>query len=145
MLLIACATVVALVAVATAIGLVGRARSGRTRAMQGETVDVASLGTASALGDRVTFVQFSTAFCAPCKPTARLLEEVAEAVPGAAHIEVRVDEQPHLADRFGVLQAPTTLVLDRRGAIRARVVGIPRREQLQLTVADLLEEPRAHR
>src|SRR5687768_1652012 len=49
---------------------------------------------AGQLGERATLLQFSSAFCAPCRATRRILSDVAEAVPGVAHIEV--DAEHHL-------------------------------------------------
>ncbi|HEX4657152.1 MAG TPA: thioredoxin, partial [Streptosporangiaceae bacterium] len=39
------------------------------------------------LGQRATLVQFSTAFCAPCRATRRILAEVAGMTDGVAHVE----------------------------------------------------------
>ena len=46
------------------------------------------------LGERATLLQFSSAFCAPCRATRRVLADVAEVVPGVAHVEV--DAEHHL-------------------------------------------------
>src|SRR5690242_8406284 len=41
-----------------------------------------------ARGERASLLQFSSAFCAPCRTTRRVLASVADAVPGVAHVEV---------------------------------------------------------
>ena len=46
------------------------------------------------LGERATLLQFSSAFCAPCRATRRVLEDVAGIVPGVRHLEV--DAEHHL-------------------------------------------------
>src|SRR3954451_18065399 len=46
------------------------------------------------LGERATLLQFSSAFCAPCRATRRTLADVAGLVPGVVHVEV--DAEPHL-------------------------------------------------
>jgi len=38
------------------------------------------------LGERATLLQFSSAFCAPCRATRRILADVSSAVPGVAHV-----------------------------------------------------------
>ena len=43
-------------------------------------VDAAVLGGGQ--GEKATLLQFSTAFCAPCRATRRVLAEVAAMVPG---------------------------------------------------------------
>src|SRR6187397_385991 len=39
-------------------------------------------------GERATLLQFSSAFCAPCRATRRILADVSSTVPGVAHVEV---------------------------------------------------------
>ncbi len=85
---------------------------------------------ADQLGERATLLQFSSAFCAPCRATRRVLADVAEAVPGVAHVEVDAEEHLDLVRRVGVLRTPTTLVLDARGQEVTRAAGAPRKEQV---------------
>lgn len=85
---------------------------------------LAALG--AAVGERATLLQFSSAFCAPCRATRRVLGRVAQAVPGVAHVELDAEQHLELVRRLGVEQTPTTLVLgpDGRETLRAR--GLPR-------------------
>lgn len=82
------------------------------------------------LGDRATFVQFSSAFCAPCRATRRILEEIAAHSPGVAHVEIDAEHHLELVRRLGILRTPTTLVLDARGAELARAAGTPTKAQV---------------
>ena len=90
---------------------------------------------AHALGERATLLQFSSAFCAPCRATRRVLGEVAELVPGVAHVEVDAEHHLELVRRVGVLRTPTTLVLDARGREVARAGGTPKRDEVLATLA----------
>ena len=81
-------------------------------------------------GARATLVQFSTAFCAPCRATRRTLGEVADLVPGVTHVEVDAEHHLELVRRLGVLRTPTTLVLDAEGREVTRAAGAPRKEQV---------------
>src|SRR5437879_1954131 len=93
----------AALAVASVLGLVIRRRAGRFRAVTsgipggpaaGPRADVlteADLG--SPLGQQATLVQFSTAFCAPCRPTRQILGQVAGMVDGVTHVEVDAAER----------------------------------------------------
>lgn len=78
------------------------------------------------LGERATLVQFSTAFCQPCRAARRVLGQVAAAVPGVRHVEIDAESHLDLVRRLEVTRTPTTLVLDATGALRRRAAGTPR-------------------
>ncbi|MET9432138.1 MULTISPECIES: thioredoxin family protein [unclassified Streptomyces] len=81
----------------------------------------------AALGERATLVQFSSAFCQPCRATRRVLAEVAGMVGGVAHIEIDAEERLGLVRALGIARTPTVLVLDRAGRIVRRAAGQPRK------------------
>ncbi|MEU4269839.1 thioredoxin family protein [Streptomyces sp. NPDC026092] len=87
------------------------------------------LGTESGveLGERATLVQFSTAFCQPCRATRRTLAEVAEMVEGVGHVEIDAEERLDLVRKYAIVRTPTVLVLDRAGRVVVRASGQPRR------------------
>lgn len=80
----------------------------------------------SPLGERATLVQFSTAFCQPCRATRRILADVSSTVPGVAHVEVDAESHLDLVRRLDVRRTPTVLVLDAEGRIVRRASGQPR-------------------
>jgi thiol-disulfide isomerase/thioredoxin len=80
------------------------------------------------LGERATLLQFSSAFCAPCRTTRRVLEDVARIVPGVRHVEVDAEHHLDLVHRLGILRTPTTLVLDGHGRELSRASGAPTRQ-----------------
>ena len=94
---------------------------------------VAEVG--EALGERATLLQFSSAFCAPCRATRRILADVAEVVPGVAHVEVDAEHHLDAVRRLGVLRTPTTLVLAADGTEVTRAAGAPRKEQVLAALA----------
>ncbi|MFF8636820.1 TlpA family protein disulfide reductase [Streptomyces pilosus] len=79
------------------------------------------------LGKRATLVQFSTAFCAPCRATRRVLGEVAALVPGVTHVEIDAEARLDLVRRLGIVRTPTVLVLDAAGREVRRAAGQPRK------------------
>ncbi|MFJ3709916.1 thioredoxin family protein [Streptomyces sp. NBC_01387] len=79
------------------------------------------------LGERATLVQFSSAFCQPCRATRRTLEEVAAMVDGVAHVELDAEAQLGLVRQLDIRKTPTVLVLDADGRIVRRASGQPRR------------------
>ena len=76
-------------------------------------------------GERATLLQFSSAFCAPCRATKRVLHDVAEVVPGVVHVEVDAESHLDLVRALGIHKTPTTLVLDADGREVKRAVGQP--------------------
>ncbi len=118
------------------------APAGRATA-DGSDIDVltaADLGTG--LGERATLVQFSTAFCAPCRPTRQILAGVAGMVDGVRHVEIDATNRLDLVRRLRILSTPTILVLGPDGAIGKRATGLPRKADViaalgQVISADL--------
>ena len=86
---------------------------------------------ADQLGERATLLQFSSAFCAPCRATRRILHDVAETTPGVVHLEVDAEHHLDLVRRLGILRTPTTLVLGAQGHELTRATGAPTKQQVQ--------------
>jgi thiol-disulfide isomerase/thioredoxin len=91
---------------------------------------LADAGVAVPLGERATLVQFSSAFCAPCRATRRVLGDVAALVPGVTHVEVDAEHHLEAVRALRVLRTPTTLVLDAAGHEVSRAAGLPERDQV---------------
>lgn len=136
--LLALAALAVLAAVATALGLLQRARAGRVTQGSGTRVSPAEVGSTEEFGERATLVQFSTPTCALCPGTARLLSGIAAANPGVVHLEVDLTRHPEVADRFGVLQTPTTLLVDAGRHVHARIGGAPRSDDLDRELQTVL-------
>ncbi|GAA0366831.1 thioredoxin family protein [Actinoallomurus spadix] len=128
---------VAALLLATVFGLIWRRRNGVLRVRKDDDVerlDAAELGTG--LGDRATLVQFSSAFCAPCRATRRVLGEVAGMVEGVVHVELDAEANLDLVRRLNVLRTPTVLVLDASGRIVRRGAGLPRKADIIAAVGE---------
>ncbi|MBO1739862.1 thioredoxin family protein [Leifsonia sp. TF02-11] len=133
-------TVLALVALATGLGLVWKARSGRLRASRGDALLTADELGAVRLGSRATLVQFSTEFCAQCPATARVLDAIAADRDGVEHLDVDLTVRPELAGRFAVLQTPTTLLVDGAGRVQGRISGPARPAEVRSALDRILTE-----
>jgi thiol-disulfide isomerase/thioredoxin len=90
------------------------------------------------LGPRATLVQFSTAFCQPCRATRRTLDDVAAMLDGVAHVEIDAESHLDLVRRMKVLRTPTVLVLDGDGQVVRRATGAPRRADVVAALGDVL-------
>lgn len=123
----------ATLAVASVVGVwlrrsARRLAAARPRAAAAEGAQVlAAADLGAPLGERATLVQFSSAFCQPCRATRRVLDEVSRLVPGVAHVEVDAEANLGLVRRLDVRRTPTVLVLDGRGVVVRRASGQPRR------------------
>jgi thiol-disulfide isomerase/thioredoxin len=140
--------VLGVLALATAFGLYRKATDGALRAVEipadttdavpvpgtgkgpghahdGDRLSIDDLG--AALGERATLVQFSSAFCAPCRATRLVLDEVAGMVAGVSHVEIDAEAHLDLVRRLDVRRTPTVLVLDADGLVRVRAAGAPRK------------------
>ncbi|MFG2874271.1 TlpA family protein disulfide reductase [Streptomyces sp. NPDC048337] len=78
-------------------------------------------------GARASLVQFSSAFCQPCRATRRILADVAAMVEGVAHIEIDAEDRLDLMRDLKIEKTPTVLVLDAAGRIVRRAAGMPRK------------------
>jgi hypothetical protein len=123
----------AVLVLATVGGLAWRRRDGRMRESRVPRLAEADLG--QPLGPRATLLQFSSAFCAPCRATRQLLSDVAGGSAGVAHVEIDVAARMDLARRLDIRRTPTVLVLGPRGQVTRRASGLPRRADVVAALA----------
>jgi thiol-disulfide isomerase/thioredoxin len=90
------------------------------------------------LGNRATLVQFSTAFCAPCRATRQILAEVAGMTEGVAHVEIDAESHLDLVRRLDVRRTPTVLVVGPDGRITKRASGQPRKADVIAALGDVV-------
>ncbi len=88
-----------------------------------------------ALGERVTMVQFSSAFCSPCRATRVLLEQMVQTMPDVAYAHIDAESHLELVRQLNILSTPTTLFLNRDGTEVGRAMGTPKRSQVLTAVA----------
>jgi thiol-disulfide isomerase/thioredoxin len=91
------------------------------------------------LGERATLLQFSSAFCAPCRATRRTLAEVEGMVEGVRHVELDAESHLELVRRLDILRTPTTLVLDSTGVVVKRASGAPRKPDVIAALATAID------
>ena len=88
------------------------------------------------LGERATLVQFSSAFCAPCRATRRILADVAGMTSGVEYVEIDAESRLDLVRRLNVLRTPTVFVLDAGGGVVRRASGQPRKADVIAAIGD---------
>lgn len=87
---------------------------------------------------QVTFLQFSSEFCQPCRVTTRILDEVTNGFPAICHIELDVVEHMDLVKTYGISRTPTTLIIDKTGTVHFRATGVPKKGELTMAVTELV-------
>ena len=72
----------------------------------------------------LVMVDFWASWCGPCRMLGPTIEKLADQYEGKAIVgKVNTDEQPALAQRFGIMSIPTLVVL-KDGREVARTVGV---------------------
>ena len=129
--------VVAVVVLGIAFGVWRHFRDGRVRHVRDvERVTVEQLG--SQLGEKATLLQFSSAFCQPCRATHRILDEVTAMVPGVVHIDIDAESHLELVRELDVLRTPTVFILDADGVITQRASGLPRKADVIAAIGNIV-------
>ncbi|GAA1984805.1 thioredoxin family protein [Amycolatopsis minnesotensis] len=113
----------------SAAGLLLRRREGRVKTTgkaPGTVPDLPAAVTGVLDPERVTLVQISTTFCAPCRHARAVLTTLADGTDGLRHVDLDVTQRPEVAQQLGVLRTPTTLALAPDGRELLRVGGVPK-------------------
>ena len=74
-------------------------------------------------------IDFWAPWCVPCKLLSPVVEEIAEETEGVKIGKVNIDEQPELAEWFGVMSIPTLILMD-RGKVAGNTVGLKPKGEL---------------
>src|SRR3954468_21030611 len=111
----------------------GAVRTPGTQQADGAPAAFQRLGVDAGAAD-LTVVQFSTAFCGPCRTTKARLEHLRRTRPGLA--VVHVDAESHLEEvrDLDVRRTPTLFYLGRDGQLIGRSSGAPRADELTALV-----------
>jgi thiol-disulfide isomerase/thioredoxin len=127
----------AALAVATVAGLVWRARSGRvTGRARAEAAQRLPAGLVE--DGQVTLLHFSSATCAPCRRVRAVCADLAEELQGVRHVELDAEAHLDAIRALNVWRLPTLFVVDRRGTVTSRTVGVPERSALEAAVTEVL-------
>jgi thiol-disulfide isomerase/thioredoxin len=118
-------------AIASAYGFWWKKRQGAIRTNKvapNHHLSAAVLG--EELGSRATMVQFSSAFCAPCKATHALLSQMVIPMHDVKHIHIDAESHLELVRQLDIRSTPTTIFLNAKGIEVGRAAGTPKREQV---------------
>ena len=115
----------------TAFGIWYKRSRGEFRAkksLHGPTLTAQIIGTP--LGSKATMVQFSSAFCSPCRATRVLLEHMVDTIPEIHYAHIDAESHLELVRKLDIRSTPTTLFLNSEGVEVGRAMGTPKRDQV---------------
>jgi thioredoxin 1 len=87
--------------------------------------------------DVPVLVDFTAAWCPPCRVMKPVLAELAEELPGVRFVELDVDDNLETAGRYGVLSMPT-FMLFRAGEPVLQLIGARPKRRLSAELAEVL-------
>jgi len=141
------AAVATVLVIGTVVGLWRRRTDGRLEpktpvaavtAAGGEWLDAGLLAALGIGPADATLLQFSSAFCTPCRAVRRVSSEVAALIPGVQHIEVDAESHLDVVRALRVWRTPTLFVLDAGGRVTKRATGVPSKPQLIAALGQVL-------
>ena len=82
--------------------------------------------------DKKVLLDFYADWCGPCRMVAPLLHEIAEERPDVLVGKINVDEEPELAEAFGVYSIPTLVVMKDGRVVRETSGARPKAQLLAM-------------
>ena len=93
-------------------------------------------------GELPCIVDFYADWCGPCKMVAPVLEQISKDYAGKLEVyKVNTDEEPDVAQAFGIQSIPSLLFVPKNGKPRMAVGAQPRKE-IERVIGEVLEVQR---
>ena len=122
-------------ALATGFGFWWRSNQGKFKNAKttGSYISKAELGID--LASRVTIVQFSSAFCSPCKATAAIITNLVKDMDDVRFVQIKSEENLKLVEKYDIKSTPTVIFFNGHGMEVGRAMGTPTSQQVLASIA----------
>lgn len=84
------------------------------------------------VSDKPVLLDFYATWCGPCRMVSPIVDEIAEERADVVVGKINVDEEPELAQEFGVMSIPTLVVLKNGAEANRRVGAAPKAQILAM-------------
>ena len=123
------------IALASAFGFYWRNQQGKLKAPARSHNFISKDEIGIDLGKRVTIVQFSSAFCSPCKATAQIITTLTRDMVDVKFVQIKSEENLQLVEKFDIKSTPTVIFFNSHAMEVGRAVGVPTNQQLLASIA----------
>ena len=123
--------------VASAFGFWWRQNQGNMKSAKGPHNFINKNEIGVDLGSRVTIVQFSSAFCSPCKATAAIIKNLVKDMDDVVYVQIQSEQNLPLIEKFDIKSTPTVIFFNGMGMEVGRAMGTPTNDQVLASIASV--------
>ncbi|MFM8922136.1 MAG: thioredoxin family protein [Candidatus Nanopelagicaceae bacterium] len=122
---------------ASAFGIWWQRNQGKLKRAKGPHNFITKSEIETELGQRVTIVQFSSAFCSPCKATAAIISALIKDMSDVTYVQIQSEENLALIEKFDIKSTPTVIFFNSFGMEVGRATGTPTNDQVLAAIASV--------